>query len=41
MKSSGGTIWIHVTGASGEADCYLPDVAISRKEVERKPEGDR
>ena len=41
MKNSGGTIWIHVTGASGEADCYLPDVAISRQELERKPVGDR
>ncbi len=41
MKSSGGTIWIHVTGASGEADCYLPDVAISRPEIERKSGGDR
>jgi hypothetical protein len=41
MKSSGGTIWIHVTGASGEADCYLPDVTTSRQQVERKPGGDR
>ncbi|MEE2856944.1 MAG: hypothetical protein VX949_06080 [Planctomycetota bacterium] len=41
MKNSGGTIWIHVTGASGEADCYLPDVATSRQEVELKPGGDR
>ena len=41
MKSSGGTIWIHVTGASGEADCYLPDVTTSRQQVELKPGGDR
>jgi len=41
MKNSGGTIWIHVTGASGEADCYLPDVTTSRQELERKPVGDR
>jgi hypothetical protein len=41
MKNSGGTIWIHVTGASGEADCYLPDVTTSRQQVERKPGGDR
>ena len=41
MKNSGGTIWIHVTGASGEADCYLPDVATSRQQVELKPGGDR
>lgn len=41
VKGKGGTIWIHVTGASGEADCYLPELAISRPEVELKPGGDR